>query len=1025
MRLFTMMILAANAAAAVVPAPSCARPNDAKPVRLPAQSVRISLQALARIYGVELLFSDDLLGTRSARSISATLTVDQALKAVLSGSGLIVRRSHTGGYIIVTAPPERPEATAETAAPEIVVIGRRTQNADIRRFTNDVQPYQVLQRKDVRNAHAATAEELISKRMSADATGLSLSQRPVSGQGSPQSVVDLRGLGSDETLVLIDGRRMPRLPTSLLGFIQSDLNALSPESIERVEVVTSTAGGVYGPGALAGVVNLVLRRDYRGADVTVTGGMTERGDAPYARLDARLGFTPDHGGTEVMLSYSRASSGNLRVKDRPFSQDASALELANNAGHYRYGDLPQSDSVNVSSSAGGLLTLKPAFGGGDLDSSVTTLPPGDGRSMAQIGALLRAHAGTVDTVPSNSIEGGLGDILIARETSSILANVRHAFAGGFEIYADVIRLLDKGITTTQASATTLQLSAADARNPFQQPIDLSFPANAFSSTIRQRLETQRESLGLVASLPAEWRGNLDLSFGRTSHPIRVEGNAIDLPGLIALFYGLPGATPIDPFSGSATFQAALASHGAPFLRTVKQSSTFSDFSLRLAGPVLALPGGALFATLLAEQQRDSVASATTKALAFGLSSSTSYRAYGERLRSGYMELRAPLFADNARFAPLRGLELQLAARYDSTRSNVAPDPADDPRIVYARYVSGERAALLYTAGFKVKPLPGLLLRGSLATGELSPPLQQIADIQLFGLDFADPKRGNRKLGSERPYKLIVFKDKLIPERAQTLSVGFIATPFGRRGPTIGLDYSRIRLSNEAAGKGGQVFTFIANEDLYPGRVTRAPLTAADAAKGYTGGVVTQIDSSYTTFGWTRIVAIDVHMGIPFETRRSGAITLRLAGTWQPSYHRYVDPAFAPEDLVNTVDGALALRGNATLDWTKGTTGLSLTAQYYGAYRIDAGAVTGQLTNPLYRTLQGSDRIAASVTFDLAGEYRFRLPNSGSRERAFEVRFGIQDLLDRSPAIVVRAERGYSYYADPRGRRFELTLATRI
>ncbi|WP_447413095.1 hypothetical protein, partial [Clostridium perfringens] len=84
-----------------------------------------------------------------------------------------------------------------------------------------------------------------------------------------------------------------------------------PESIERAEIATSTAGGIYGPGAIAGVINLVLRRDYRGAALTVTSGVTQRGDAPQGRVDARIGFTPDHGATDVMVSFSRASSSAL------------------------------------------------------------------------------------------------------------------------------------------------------------------------------------------------------------------------------------------------------------------------------------------------------------------------------------------------------------------------------------------------------------------------------------------------------------------------------------------------------------------------------------------------------------------------------------------------------------------------------------------------------------------------------------------------------------------------------------------
>ncbi|WP_447413195.1 hypothetical protein, partial [Clostridium perfringens] len=80
--------------------------------------------------------------------------------AVLDGTGFVERRTNGGGYIVVKATESETEA-ATAPVPEIVVVGRRTQNADIRRFTNDVQPYQVLTRADIRSAHASTVEELI------------------------------------------------------------------------------------------------------------------------------------------------------------------------------------------------------------------------------------------------------------------------------------------------------------------------------------------------------------------------------------------------------------------------------------------------------------------------------------------------------------------------------------------------------------------------------------------------------------------------------------------------------------------------------------------------------------------------------------------------------------------------------------------------------------------------------------------------------------------------------------------------
>ncbi|RUN75968.1 TonB-dependent receptor [Sphingomonas sp. TF3] len=1014
--------IVALCAAVATPGMTCASPRPVKEVRLPAQPLRAALQTLARLYQVELLFSDAAIGTTGAPAVSGKYRIDDALKAVLDGTGFVERRTNGGGYIVVRATESETEA-ATAPVPEIVVVGRRTQNADIRRFTNDVQPYQVLTRADIRSAHASTVEELIGKRMSADARGVSFMHSPISGQASPQSTVNLRGLGADETLVLVDGRAMPRLPGRTLTFVQSDVNAVSPESIERAEIATSTAGGIYGPGAIAGVINLVLRRDYRGAALTVTSGVTQRGDAPQGRVDARIGFTPDHGATDVMVSFSRASSSALHIGDRDFAQRANDRILATAGAAYEYGDLPVSDSVNIAGSGRVPLTFKPEYGGGALGSFITTLPPGNGRSAAQTAALLLANAGRLDTTPSSSEEGRLRSLTVAQETSSILATIRHQF-GGIEIYGDFIRLVDKGAVSGTTYGAFVQMSATDPNNPFQQDIDLSLPFYAYYSATRQRIVTTRGSVGAVVGLPAGWKANLDLSLGSARQELRQSGETMNLTALLQLAgFASPSPDAINPLGDSTALQAALASNAVPVFVSSVQTNRMSDLSVRLSGPVMALPGGALFATILAEQRYERVAPTTYVNQVFGLPLSNTLRGYSERVRSAYVEVRAPLVSDQARFAPLRGLEVQVAARIDATRVNASPDPKDDPQILYERYRGSERPVMVFTAGVKVRPLSRLLLRASLATGETSPPLQQLAGGSAQGAAI-DPKRGNQIIAPPA-YTLIVFKDPLVPERAATLSAGFVANPFGESGTKLSVDYSHICRSREAGGPVGSALVILYYEDRYPGRVTRLPLTAEDAAKGYTAGAVTQIDTSYTTVGWTTIDAVDARIDLPFRSARHGDIGVFLAGTWQPLYRHYLANGYPLQNLTNRIDGALALRGNAGLNWTKGRLELGLAAQYYGAYSVEQGSALTTTLNPRLTARQGSARIPASVTLDLAVAYRIPFDPGAARGRTLDLRFGIEDLLDHRPATVVSQEGGYSGYGDPRRRRFEFTLALAI
>lgn len=95
--------IVALCAAVATPGMTCASPRPVKEVRLPAQPLRAALQTLARLYQVELLFSDAAIGTTGAPAVSGKYRIDDALKAVLDGTGFVERRTNGGGYIVVKA----------------------------------------------------------------------------------------------------------------------------------------------------------------------------------------------------------------------------------------------------------------------------------------------------------------------------------------------------------------------------------------------------------------------------------------------------------------------------------------------------------------------------------------------------------------------------------------------------------------------------------------------------------------------------------------------------------------------------------------------------------------------------------------------------------------------------------------------------------------------------------------------------------------------------------------------------------
>lgn len=139
--------------------------------------------------------------------------------------------------------------------------------------------------------------------------------RPQSGS-SAQSVaqLSLRGLGGERTLILIDGRRAPVSPTFGSG---QDLNSIPLAAVERIEILTDGASAVYGSDAIGGVVNIITRRDFSGAELrfgfsnpTLPGGETEEASAV-------VGVSGERG--SVMIGTSYNNRGIIFQRERPWS----------------------------------------------------------------------------------------------------------------------------------------------------------------------------------------------------------------------------------------------------------------------------------------------------------------------------------------------------------------------------------------------------------------------------------------------------------------------------------------------------------------------------------------------------------------------------------------------------------------------------------------------------------------------------------------------------------------------------------
>jgi outer membrane receptor protein involved in Fe transport len=126
------------------------------------------------------------------------------------------------------------------------------------------------------------------------------------------ATLDLRGIGTNRTLVLMDGRRVQ--PVN--GQLVVDVNTIPASAIDRVEVITGGAAAVYGADAVAGVVNFVMKRDFEGVDFNVQYGASQEGDGQEALVSGLFGTNFNGGEGNVMLGFDYARREIVMGRDR-------------------------------------------------------------------------------------------------------------------------------------------------------------------------------------------------------------------------------------------------------------------------------------------------------------------------------------------------------------------------------------------------------------------------------------------------------------------------------------------------------------------------------------------------------------------------------------------------------------------------------------------------------------------------------------------------------------------------------------
>ncbi len=1017
-----------------------------KVFNVPAQPAASGVAALARQGDVQMLISAKDAEGRRTNAVVGPYSIQQALGMLLANTGLEARSTGQQTYTVVALDNERGRGSEDMVfLPELLVRGSWSLNTDIRRTEDDAQPYVVFTAEDIKRSGSVSLDQFFRDFLGANNSAGTSETQP---QSMGRSQLNLRGLGTDETLVLVDGRRLPGTNTGTGDLEQPTILGIPMAQIERIEVLPSSASSVYGGGATGGVVNIIMKRDYRGVEMTTSYANVFDGNAPEKRLDLSGGFNLEDGRTNISTSLSYRHIDPLLQGERDFIQRGFAHLKAVNPNYYNQ-NLVLGATPNILSQSGATLTLDPVYGGASLGSNHTYIPYGY-RSLALDGtAPLVANAGqyNLDLSPTADPRSRFAPFTTGSKSLDASLAVRREFTSWLSLYTQAQANRTDSLSPVNQVTSTITLAANAPNNPFQQAIMVAAPPIGGDTELRARSDTRRILGGAIVQLPFSWQANLDYTYNWSRFSSTFAAPSIDLATTNGLANGTldimrdPNLSPL-----TYGFLASLPTQRAPSLSTVKTTT------LRLAGPApITLPGGKPAISLMIERSDnwvdDSVA--ITNAATSSTISYTPERT--QTTDSAYLEMRAPIFGPQNKIPLVHSLEFQVSARYDAYEGSGAKtfinclsvsrplteaeaQTACPPAGAAPVYATASRSHIDPTYALRWQPTQDITFRGSYGTGYMPPYLSQlIKNASPFMLVNArDPLRGNESIGTplfpglsllNSASNFIGGNPDVLPEQSKTVSLGTILTPRWTPNLRFSIDWTRIDKKDIYFQPLGLLAPTVLTPDAqaafndflnaHPERFTRGP-----ASGGFAVGPITGIDASLANLTGGRVETVDFAL----DYRHSlwgGELVLGSNATWLRELSIQQSESTPTIDWAGVVSGlfqggvggagGVDWKGNAQAVWSNDKFSFGWRARFFNKYHLNS-------THTVDPT-QGAASIPSQIYYDLFGSWAVREDT--------DVRWGVNNVLNTKPPVDVGTTTMYSRFGDPRLANFYLSLTKRF
>ncbi|MBE0546689.1 MAG: TonB-dependent receptor [Rubrivivax sp.] len=972
---------AANASEPVAPARHV--------IEQPSQALAESLRSIARQTGASVLFDPTVVNGKTARAVSGSLSAVEAISRAIDGSGLTAAVMKDGAIVVkpaTSAGGASPAATGARSSANGLPVGSLGGSAPMQmalatspvrsdggaassasdgELPVDAQkieitgsrlkriaaegpvPVNSYSREDVEKSGQPTLERFLSSLSEVSIASSEGAYGATGGQGT----VQLRGLPLGSTLTLINGRRVQAVGSSSANYF--NLNLIPLSAVERVEVVPVGSSAVYGGDALAGVVNIILKKSIEGMALDVRLGAGKGiGDGSISLAGGR---SDERGSFMVLGSYAKTSP--LTMAERSFFRDAD---------YRRFGGSDQRTRNcapgTVTSTTGGNLP--------GLSSSFAAIPAAAAGQLLTV-ADFGPTAGQA-ALCSNQASGNGFALVHGVETMSLHASGERRVSDRWSIFGEFTRTDDKLVSEEAALAlNNVLVPASNLYNPFGVSVRVTGalgPENGLQS-LRRRTVFTRALLGVHADVGDTWEIEATASSSRDSGQSRSFGASANAAARTAALASADAATALNPFTaGRAASDEVLR---AIFAATPRDNHGQRDQLAAFArGTLLTLPAGRWEAIAGVEVSRDTYETAIPGTLAVA----------AERdLKAAYAELRAPLL----RSTPVSGAGWDLAALTVAARRDS---------------YSGFGSAATYQAGLEVRPARTLLLRASAATSFKPPTLLQTNGrsirfmTEAFGL--LDPSRGNEPvIGGE---VIRTSNPSLGPERGRAQSLGLVWEPAGALGTRLGATAWRVRIDDMIGLAWPQVL--VDYEQLFPVNVTRGPSTDGRP------GPITRVLWAEVNYGGVETAGIDLEAAHAWKTP-AGTWTLSAGVTRTREYRVVLSPSAPAEDRLGRrfYDfWSPSWKGRLSAGFSRSGWSLAMTSRYVGRYK-DLGT--------------SERRIGDAWTHDLSASLDLSKLDliSGAWIKGASLSIGIVNLADRQPQFVEPAPFYDTSQADWRGR----------